>query len=55
MSMIESRPTKVEAWQYAFYVDVQGHIRDFNVEKAVALLKEHSLFVRILGSYPEAL
>lgn len=55
MSMIESRPTKVEAWQYAFYVDVQGHIRDLNVEKAVALLKEHSLFVRILGSYPEAL
>lgn len=55
MTMIESRPTKVEAWQYAFYVDVQGHIRDYNVEKAVGLLKEHSLFVRVLGSYPEAL
>ncbi len=55
MTMIESRPTKVEAWQYAFYVDVQGHIRDYGVERAVSLLKEHSLFVRVLGSYPEAL
>lgn len=55
MTMIESRPTKVEAWQYVFYVDLQGHIRDLSVEKAVGLLKEHSLFVRVLGSYPEAL
>lgn len=55
MTMIESRPTKMEAWQYVFYVDVQGHIRDLAVEKAVSLLKEHSLFVRVLGSYPEAL
>ena len=23
-------------------------------DKAIALLKEHSLFVRVLGSYPEA-
>lgn len=55
MTMIESRPTKVEAWQYVFYVDLQGHIKDLSLEKAIGLLKEHSLFVRVLGSYPEAL
>ena len=54
LTMIESRPTKTAAWQYLFYIDVQGHTRDAAVTKAVNLLKEHSLFVRVLGSYPEA-
>lgn len=54
MTMIESRPTKTAAWQYVFYIDVQGHIRDISVDKAIALLKQQSLFVRVLGSYPEA-
>jgi chorismate mutase/prephenate dehydratase len=49
LTMIESRPTKAEAWSYLFYIDVQGHIRDAHVTKAVNLL-----FVRVLGSYPEA-
>lgn len=54
LTMIESRPTKTAAWQYLFYIDVQGHTKDIAVTKAISLLKEHSLFVRILGSYPEA-
>lgn len=54
MTMIESRPTKSAAWQYVFYIDVQGHTRDTAVIKAINLLKEHALFVRVLGSYPEA-
>ncbi len=54
LTMIESRPTKTAAWQYVFYIDVQGHIRDKSVEKSIALLKEQALFVRVLGSYPEA-
>lgn len=54
LTMIESRPTRTAAWQYLFYIDVQGHTRDATVTKAINLLKEHSLFVRVLGSYPEA-
>jgi len=54
MTMIESRPAKTEAWQYLFYIDVQGHTKDVPVTKAVNLLKEQALFVRVLGSYPEA-
>ena len=53
LTMIESRPTKQEAWKYLFYIDVQGHVKDQNVTKAINLLNEHSLFVRTLGSYPE--
>jgi chorismate mutase/prephenate dehydratase len=55
LTMIESRPAKTAAWQYLFYIDVQGHTRDASVTKAINLLKEHSLFVRVLGSYPEAM
>jgi chorismate mutase/prephenate dehydratase len=54
MTMIESRPSRVAAWEYVFYIDVQGHIRDAAVTKAVEQLKEHSLFVTVLGSYPAA-
>ena len=55
LSMIETRPTKTAAWQYFFYIDVQGHTHDIAVEKAINLLKQQALFVRVLGSYPEAL
>ena len=54
LTMIESRPAKIANWEYIFYVDVQGHTRDTNVAKAVSLLQEHALFVRMLGSYPAA-
>lgn len=54
MTMIESRPTKLVPGEYIFYVDVQGHIKDTPVAKALASLKERSLFVTVLGSYPEA-
>jgi len=54
LTMIESRPAKVAAWDYIFYIDVQGHLRDTNVANAVSLLREHALFVTILGSYPAA-
>src|SRR5438046_5340265 len=49
LTMIESRPAKVAAWEYVFYIDVQGHMRDANVTKAVNQLREHALFVTILG------
>ncbi|HLH80574.1 MAG TPA: prephenate dehydratase [Chthonomonas sp.] len=54
LTMIETRPTRSAPWQYFFYVDLQGHVKDIAVSKALNLLKEHSLFVRVLGSYPEA-
>ncbi len=54
MTMIESRPSKMTSWDYVFYIDVSGHLRSQNVEKAVNQLREHALFVTILGSYPAA-
>lgn len=54
LTMIESRPAKVAVWEYVFYVDVQGHVRDDCVARALKQLKEQTLFLTVLGSYPAA-
>jgi len=53
MTKIESRPIKGRLWEYAFFVDFQGHKEDSKVIKAFSELKEHTLLLKILGSYPE--
>lgn len=53
MSKIESRPSRRRAWEYLFFVDVQGHATDPNLSKALAELKERTTSLKILGSYPE--
>jgi chorismate mutase/prephenate dehydratase len=54
LTMIESRPTKQMPWEYVFFIDFQGHIKDDSVAHALNMLEEQSLFVTVLGSYPEA-
>lgn len=54
LTMIESRPTKQMPWEYVFFIDFQGHVREEAVLHALKMLEEQSLFVTILGSYPEA-
>jgi chorismate mutase/prephenate dehydratase len=52
MTKIESRPSKVRAWEYYFFVDLEGHHEDANVRKALAELRGSSMFLKVLGSYP---
>lgn len=52
MTKIESRPSKKKAWEYYFFVDCTGHCDDAKVKKALAELAKHTMFVKILGSYP---
>ena len=54
MTKIESRPNRKKAWEYYFFVDVHGHADDAQVKKALAELAKHTMFVKILGSYPHA-
>lgn len=54
LTMIESRPTKQMPWEYVFFIDFQGHIKEDRVTRALKHLEEQSLFVTVLGSYPEA-
>jgi chorismate mutase/prephenate dehydratase len=54
MSKIESRPSKGMAWEYMFFVDIEGHVEDENVSCAMENLSEHCSMVTVLGSYPAA-
>jgi chorismate mutase/prephenate dehydratase len=54
LTMIESRPTKQMPWEYVFFIDFQGHRSDERIAHALSMLEEQSLFVTVLGSYPEA-
>jgi chorismate mutase/prephenate dehydratase len=53
MTKIESRPSRRKAWEYLFFVDVEGHIEEDRVRKALEELKVRCLFQKILGSYPQ--
>ncbi len=54
ISMIQSRPSRQQAWTYAFFADVQGHQQDASMKAALDELKGHTVSVKIMGSYPEA-
>ena len=54
ISMIQSRPSRQEAWTYAFFADVQGHQKDASMLAALDELRGHTVSVKIMGSYPEA-
>lgn len=54
LNMIESRPTKQTPWEYVFFADAQGHATQEPLAGAIKALAAHTLFVTVLGSYPEA-
>ena len=54
MSRIESRPSRREAWDYNFFVDVEGHREDPSVQSAMAQVEAFATVFRVLGSYPQA-
>jgi chorismate mutase/prephenate dehydratase len=54
MTRFESRPARTGAWEYYFYIDVEGHVTDPAVAAALAELKQACAFFRCLGSYPRA-
>lgn len=54
MSKIESRPSKRKAWEYFFFVDIDGHTDDVAVKEALAELETHCSFVKVLGTYPKS-
>lgn len=55
LTKIESRPSRKRAWDYYFFIDFEGHSEDRKSSKALAMLERESSFLKILGSYPQAL
>ncbi|MDP2168385.1 MAG: prephenate dehydratase [Thermodesulfovibrionales bacterium] len=52
LTKIESRPSKRKAWEYIFFVDMEGHIEDKRLKQALDEMKKECLFLKVLGSYP---
>ncbi|MBI4227344.1 MAG: prephenate dehydratase [Candidatus Omnitrophica bacterium] len=52
LTKIESRPSRRKAWDYYFFVDLEGHAQTAAVAKAIAALEERCTFLKVLGSYP---
>ncbi len=55
LTKIESRPVKKKAWEYLFFLDMEGHITDDPVARALDELRMRAQYLKILGSYPRAI
>jgi chorismate mutase/prephenate dehydratase len=53
MTKIESRPSRRRAWEYVFFVDIDGHERDAAVGEALAIVAGQCEALKVLGSYPK--
>jgi len=54
MTRIESRPSRRGTWDYYFYSDLDGHVDDEPVARALAELQRRTSMFKLLGSYPRA-
>ena len=48
---LESRPSRQHAWEYVFYLDLEGHRDDLDVRSALADLAGYTTFCKVLGSF----
>jgi len=52
LSKIESRPMKRKAWEYIFFLDMEGHVAEETIAEALEDLKQYCQFIKVLGSFP---
>ena len=52
LTRIESRPSKRRAWEYNFYLDLEGHVQDEKVQRTLRELEPTVRHLEMLGSYP---
>ena len=51
MSKIESRPLKNKQWEYRFFIDLVGNLKDESVQNALRGLQEETSHFKVLGNY----
>ncbi|HOG23284.1 MAG: P-protein [Candidatus Omnitrophica bacterium ADurb.Bin292] len=52
MTKIESRPSRKKAWDYYFFIDLEGHVENERVRKMLEAMEPKVKFLKVLGSYP---
>ena len=53
LTKIESRPSRKKAWDYVFFVDLEGHMDDPVVKTTLEEVKKYCEEMKLLGSYPK--
>ncbi len=51
MSRIESRPIRGRTWEYRFFIDFEGNLKDEDVQNAIRGLQEETISMKILGNF----
>ena len=51
MSRIESRPIPGKTWEYRFFVDFEGNLKDSAVKNALRGIEAEANRMRVLGNY----
>lgn len=54
MTRIESRPSRQAAWEYVFFIDIEGHVQDPPVAAALQEIHAEAALLKVVGSYPKA-
>jgi chorismate mutase/prephenate dehydratase len=54
LEKIESRPAHRKAFEYLFFVDIKGHCQQASVKSALNAVRQKTLWLKVLGSYPQA-
>lgn len=52
MTRIESRPSRRGAWEYVYFVDIEGHAQESPIAEALEALQERASMFKLLGAYP---
>lgn len=54
LSRIESRPSRRAAWDYNFFIDLEGHVEQQQVREVIERIEAEAAYLKVLGSYPKA-
>ena len=54
LTKIESRPLIGKPWEYIFFIDVDGHKEDPEMQQALKELTSRATSTKVFGSYPKA-
>lgn len=52
LTKLESRPARNGAWEYVFYLDLEGHKDNPEIQLALRELEDRCAFLKVLGAYP---
>ena len=55
LSHLTYRPSKINKWQYSFFIDFDGHKEEDLVKQLLMDLSRKEIEVKVLGSYPKSI